>query len=126
MRGKNWEKETARTKLGQLLEKHDITHVTDLFKIKPVNTENLAYFRLHGSPRYNLKYTYSNQHLQWLNQELEEYNQKLSNVLVFFNNYAMYRDARRLLTLKGKANSLKALLDQKQLRKPLVHSRNGL
>jgi len=99
-RGESWENVDGREKLRKLLEKHNIIHVDDPFKIKPVNIEESAYFRLHGLPEYNLKYKYTNQHLEWLNQHLEEYNQNVTDVLIFFNNYAMYKDAQRLLKLR--------------------------
>ncbi|MFQ6065329.1 MAG: DUF72 domain-containing protein, partial [Candidatus Bathyarchaeia archaeon] len=65
----------------------------------PTFVTNIAYFRLHGLPGYNLRYTYTNRQLQELYEKLKAYENKVETVYLFFNNYAMYRDAQRLLTL---------------------------
>ena len=98
-RGKSWIEKEARRKLAKLLDKHKVVHVTDLLKHDPVIVTDTAYFRLHGLPGYNLRYTYTNHELRELYNKLEAYEEEVETVYVFFNNYAMYRDAQRLLTL---------------------------
>ncbi len=98
-RGKSWVKEEAQQKLAKLLDKHKLVHVTDPLKHDPVFVTDVAYFRLHGLPGYNLRYTYTNHELQELYNKLEAYEDEVETVYVFFNNYAMYRDAQRLLAL---------------------------
>ncbi len=98
-RGESWEKNESRRKLALMLEKCGITHVTDLLKIDPAFVEDIAYFRLHGLPGYNLKYTYANSELRRLYEKAREYDGKVKTVYIFFNNYAMYRDAERFMHL---------------------------
>ena len=47
-RGPAWETNEAYKRLGQVLEKLDVTHVTDPFRVMPAYTGEIAYFRLHG------------------------------------------------------------------------------
>ncbi|NIP67458.1 DUF72 domain-containing protein [Candidatus Bathyarchaeota archaeon] len=98
-RGKSWEERQTRRRLAKLLDKHKVAHATDPMKLDPVSLANVVYFRLHGLPGYNLKYSYTNQELQKLYRKLEAYQNKAETVYIFFNNYAMYRDAQRLLKL---------------------------
>lgn len=98
-RGKSWIGKEARRKLAELLDKHKIVHVTDPLKLDPVFVTDVAYFRVHGLPGYNLKYTYTNHELLELHRKLKAYEDEAETVYVFFNNYVMYRDAQRLLTL---------------------------
>ncbi len=99
IRGKSWTAKKARQKLAKLLDEHKIVHVTDPLKLDPVFVTDIAYFRLHGLPGYNLRYTYTNYQLQELYTKLKAYEDKVETIYTFFNNYAMYRDAQRLLTL---------------------------
>lgn len=101
-RGESWREKDAQRKLAELLEKHGIIHVTDPFKLAPVFLTDVAYFRLHGLPGYNLKYSYRNRELDELYQKMKAYKKQVKNVYLFFNNYTMYRDAQRLITLKEK------------------------
>ncbi len=98
-RGESWEGEEARRALRELLERYGIVHVTDPFKIEPVALGEFTYFRLHGLPDYNLRYTYTNGQLLHLYKLLKGYERKTGRVYVLFNNYAMYRDAERLQAL---------------------------
>lgn len=98
-RGKSWMDKAARRRLANLLDKHKTVHVTDPLKHDPVFVTDIAYFRLHGLPGYNLRYTYTNHELEELYRKLKAYEDEVETVYVFFNNYAMYRDAQRLLSL---------------------------
>jgi len=98
-RGMSWTENEAQRNLAQLLNKHKVVHVTDPLKSDPVFVTDVAYFRLHGLPGYNLRYTYTNSQLRKLYRKLKTYEDKVETVYVFFNNYAMYRDAQRLLAL---------------------------
>jgi uncharacterized protein YecE (DUF72 family) len=98
-RGKSWIFEEAPPKLAGLLDEHKMVHVTDPLKHDPVFSTDIAYFRLHGLPGYNLKYSYTDCELRQLYKKLKAYEDETETVYIFFNNYAMYRDAQRLLTL---------------------------
>jgi uncharacterized protein YecE (DUF72 family) len=98
-RGPSWEEPEARSRLEGLLERFEVVHVTDPLKLRLAWVGDAAYFRLHGLPGYNLKYSYTNAQMEELHRQLEALDTE--RVYVFFNNYAMYRDAyrfRRLLT----------------------------
>lgn len=99
-RGNSWKKKEAKQMLKEFLERYGVVHVTDPFKIEPVAFGDFAYFRLHGLPGYNLRYTYTNNQLLHLNKLLKRYERKTGRVYVFFNNYNMYRDAERFLALR--------------------------
>jgi len=96
-RGSAWEKPEARSRLRAILERFGVVHVTDPLKLMPVVVGDIAYFRLHGLPGYNLKYSYRNAELLELHRRLEALD--VGRIYVFFNNYAMYRDAYRLSIL---------------------------
>jgi uncharacterized protein YecE (DUF72 family) len=98
-RGESWDSEEARRMLREVLERYEVVHVTDPFKLEPVTFSRLVYFRLHGLPGYNLRYTYTNAQLLQLHELLQGYEKEAGQVYVFFNNYAMYRDAERLQAL---------------------------
>lgn len=98
-RGESWNENKSRRNLALTLEKHGITHVTDPLKLEPTFVKDIAYFRLHGLPGYNLRYTYTNAELRRLHGKVKNYDERVKTVYVFFNNYAMYRDAERFITL---------------------------
>ena len=97
-RGASWETEEAGSALREVLERFDVVHVTDPMKIDPVWFGDFAYFRLHGLPGYNLRYSYTNRQLEELQRRLKRF-EGVERVYVFFNNYAMYRDAYRFQRL---------------------------
>lgn len=96
-RGESWEVSEARSKLRSLLRRFRVIHVTDPLKLKPVWVGDAAYFRLHGLPGYNLRYSYTNAQLEELHRRLRDLH--ADKIFVFFNNYAMYRDAYRFRRL---------------------------
>ena len=98
-RDKSWMDKEARLRLARLLDENKIIHVTDPLKQDPAFFTDIVYFRLHGLPGYNLKYTYTNRALQELHRKLKAYEDEVETFYIFFNNYAMYRDAQRLLAL---------------------------
>jgi len=99
-RGEEWFKDEVKVRLRELLQKYGVTHVTDILKREPVYIHQLAYFRLHGMPRYNLKYSYTNEELETILAKAKIYERKENfPVFIFFNNYAMYSDAARLKLL---------------------------
>ena len=98
-RGKSSMDKEARRKLTRLLHKHKIVHVTDSLKHYPAFFTDIEYFRLQGLFVYNLKYAYTNRELRKFHGKLKACEDEVETVYIFFNNYAMYRDAQRLLTL---------------------------
>jgi len=97
-RGASWETAEARRELREVLERFDVIHVTDPLKLDPVRVGDAAYFRLHGLPGYDLRYSYTNGQLEDLRRRLKRF-EDAERVYVFFNNYAMYRDAMRFQRL---------------------------
>ncbi|RLI10757.1 hypothetical protein DRO42_00255 [Candidatus Bathyarchaeota archaeon] len=97
-RGASWETAEARRGLREVLERFDVIHVTDPMKVEPVRVGEVAYFRLHGLPGYDLRYSYTNRQLEELRRRLDRF-KDAGRVYVFFNNYAMYRDALRFQQL---------------------------
>ncbi|MEM4703838.1 MAG: DUF72 domain-containing protein [Candidatus Bathyarchaeia archaeon] len=97
-RGPAWETLEARKKLGQVLEKCNVSHVTDPLKAAPAYTSEVAYFRLHGLGKRLYYYQYSDSELQRLKMLVAPYDGKGKNVYVLFNNLAMFTDGLRFLT----------------------------
>jgi uncharacterized protein YecE (DUF72 family) len=94
-RGLAWETAEARKKLGQVLEKLDVTHVTDPFRVMPAYTGDVAYFRLHGLGERMYYYQYSDSELQKLKALISPYEKEGKEVYVLFNNLSMFDDGIR-------------------------------
>lgn len=97
-RGPLWEKIDIREKLRTVLERLDIPHVTDPFKVMPVYTGLTAYFRLHGLGERLYYYQYTNEELRKLYDLVKPLDTADRNVYVFFNNLSMFDDAKRFLS----------------------------
>lgn len=96
-RGSAWETGEVRKKLGQILEKLDVTHVTDPFKVMPTYTGEVAYFRLHGLGERLYYYQYSDSELRKLKQLVSSYDKEGKQVYVLFNNLSMFEDGVRFM-----------------------------
>jgi uncharacterized protein YecE (DUF72 family) len=96
-RGPAWENPEVHKKLGQVLEKLDVTHVTDPFRITPAYTGEIAYFRLHGLGKQMYYYQYSDVELHRLKEFVTPYEQDGKRVYVLFNNLSMFEDAKRFM-----------------------------
>jgi len=96
-RGDLWQKAEVQNELRTILEKVDVSHVTDPFKIMPAYTSHLAYFRLHGLGKRMYYYQYTDEEFRKLYDRVESFNQPDHEVYVFFNNLSMFEDARRFL-----------------------------
>ncbi len=94
-RGAEWEKESIRAKLEDILEKVNVTHVVDPFRIAPAYFGEIAYFRLHGLGEQMYYYQYSNSELRKLKELISPYGEKAEEVYVLFNNLSMFEDAKR-------------------------------
>lgn len=94
-RGPAWESKENHNKLGQILEKLDITHVTDPFRIMPAYAGRIAYFRLHGLGEKMYYYQYSDMELQKLRELILPYERNGKEVYVLFNNLSMFEDGMR-------------------------------
>ncbi|MEM3626535.1 MAG: DUF72 domain-containing protein [Candidatus Bathyarchaeia archaeon] len=94
-RGPAWENKETYNKLGQILEKLDVTHVTDPFRIMPAYTGKVAYFRLHGLGEQMYYYQYSDVELQKLRELILPYEKYGKEVYVLFNNLSMFEDGIR-------------------------------
>jgi len=101
-RGPAWEKPEVYKKLGQVLEKLDVTHVTDPFRGMPAYTGDIAYFRLHGLGEQMYYYQYSNAELQRLKELISPYEKKGKEVYVLFNNLSMFDDGVRFMEYLSK------------------------
>lgn len=96
-RGSSWESGEGLDFLREFLERLNIIHVVDPLKGSPAWTGDTLYFRLHGLPGYNLEYSYTNEELETLREKTKPLEGR--RVYIFFNNYAMYRDAYRFKRL---------------------------
>ncbi len=94
-RGPAWETAEVHKKLGQVLEKLDVTHVTDPFRVMPAYTGDVAYFRLHGLGERMYYYQYSDSELQRLKALISPYEREGKKVYVLFNNFSMFDDGVR-------------------------------
>ncbi|MEM2970878.1 MAG: DUF72 domain-containing protein [Candidatus Bathyarchaeia archaeon] len=101
-RGPAWEKPEVYEKLGKVLEKVDVTHVTDPFRIMPAYTGKAAYFRLHGLGEQMYYYQYSDVELQKLKELVTPYEKRGKEVYVLFNNLSMFDDGIRFVEYLSK------------------------
>ena len=101
-RGPAWETSEAHKKLGKILEKLDVTHVTDPFRVMPAYTGEIAYFRLHGLGEQMYYYQYSNMELEKLKELVTPYEKEGKEVYVLFNNLSMFEDGVRFMEYLSK------------------------
>jgi len=101
-RGQVWEEPEVHKKLGQVLEKLDVTHVTDPFRVMPAYTGDIAYFRLHGLGEQMYYYQHSNAELQRLKELISPYEKEGKEIYVFFNNLSMFEDGVRFMEYLSK------------------------
>jgi len=97
-RGPLWQKPEILEKLKTVLERIDVSHVTDPFLAMPVYTGKVAYFRLHGHGERMYYYQYSNDELRSLREKMRRLETSGKQVYVFFNNLTMFQDAQRFLS----------------------------
>jgi len=96
-RGPTWATSEVREKLAESLDKLSVIHVTDPFKVLPVYTENVAYFRLHGLGKQLYYYQYTDDELRQLHRLVQPFERGGKDVYVLFNNLAMFDDATRFM-----------------------------
>jgi len=96
-RGPAWENAEIRKKLGRVLEKLNVTHVTDPFRIMPAYTGDVAYFRLHGLGERMYYYQYSDLELKKLKEFINLHEKEGKEVYVLFNNLSMFEDGIRFV-----------------------------
>jgi len=96
-RGPSWETTEAHKKLGQVLEKLDVTHVTDPFRITPAYVGKISYFRLNGLGEQVYYYQYSDMELQRLKELITPYEKEGKEIYVLFNNLSMFQDGVRFI-----------------------------
>ena len=94
-RGPACEAAEVRKRLGQVLKKLDVVHVTDPFRVMPAYTGEVVYFRLHGSGERMYYYQYSDYELQELKELISPYEKEGKEVYVLFNNLSMFDDGIR-------------------------------
>ena len=87
--------------LGKLLEKHNILHVVDVFRYRPLYRHNseVLYTRLHGigPGEVNYSYNYTDEDLEKLFSILLE--ERFKKAYVMFNNVKMLNNALRFKEL---------------------------
>ncbi|MEM2465786.1 MAG: DUF72 domain-containing protein [Candidatus Bathyarchaeia archaeon] len=96
-RGPEWEKPEAYKRLGQVLSRLDVVHVTDPFRVLPVYTNQTAYFRLHGLGEELYYYQYTDEELRQLGEMTKKFEAEGKTVYVLFNNLAMFDDGMRFI-----------------------------
>jgi len=94
-RGPAWENPEIYKKLGQILEKLNVAHVTDPIRIMPAYTGEIAYFRLHGLGEQMYYYQYGDIELQRLEELITPYEKEGKEVYILFNNLSMFEDGLR-------------------------------
>jgi len=107
-RGTAWDTSEVRKKLAERLEALKVVHVTDPFKVLPVYTENVAYFRLHGLGKQLYYYQFKDDELKQLHRLIQPFEREGREVYVLFNNLAMFDDATRFMHYL-KTNSFRSL-----------------
>lgn len=103
-RGSAWENADVYRELGQVLEKSNVTHVTDPFRVMPAYTGEIAYFRLHGLGKQMYYYQYSNVELRRLKEFITLFEEEGKEIYVLFNNLAMFEDGLRFMQYLTKGN----------------------
>ncbi len=94
----------SNSELPRILEKHDVVHVIDVFKGRPLykSSMQILYTRLHGKGpgEVNYSYNYTDQDLEELSGILlsEDY----SIAFVLFNNVKMLENALRFKEIASK------------------------
>jgi uncharacterized protein YecE (DUF72 family) len=101
-RGAAWETIGVREKLGRVLERLGVSHVTDPFRIMPAYAGDVAYFRLHGLGERMYYYQYSDAELRKLKDLVAFYEGKGEGVYVLFNNLSMFEDGMRFMEYLSK------------------------
>ncbi len=101
-RGAAWETTGVREKLGRVLERLGVSHVTDPFRIMPAYAGDVAYFRLHGLGERMYYYQYSDAELRKLKEFVASYEGKGRGVYVLFNNLSMFEDGMRFMEYLSK------------------------
>jgi len=96
-RGTDWERPEVREKLREILEKIDVTHVTDPFRVMPAYVGKVAYFRLHGLGERMYYYQYTDVELERLKELVSPYEEEGKEVYVLFNNLSMFVDGMRFV-----------------------------
>jgi len=96
-RGDEWEKPEVRDLLRKILDGVGVSHVTDPFRLMPVCTGRVAYFRLHGLGARMYYYQYTDRELEELHNRVKPFDCLDHEVYVFFNNLSMFEDAKRFL-----------------------------
>lgn len=94
-RGDAWEIRENYERLGEILRKLDVGHVTDPFKAMPAYISEITYFRLHGLGKQMYYYQYSDEELRKLKEIATSYEKRGKNVYILFNNLSMFEDGIR-------------------------------
>lgn len=97
----SWFNESIRDEVRRLLKDTGLVHIVDPFVFKPVYSEALLYFRLHGlcndkdgALTYDYNYTYFDDELVRLKEILDRF--YADEAFIMFNNINMHEDALRL------------------------------
>ncbi|MEF8833214.1 MAG: DUF72 domain-containing protein, partial [Candidatus Thermoplasmatota archaeon] len=87
-----------REKVKEICDDFNLIQVVDLLREEPLSNHEVAYTRLHGlnKERYDYDYDYSDEELETLAERLRELSEKHDKVYCMFNNYEMFKNAKRL------------------------------
>ena len=91
--------------IKKICDAHDVIHVVDLLRRRPVSSHPVAYVRLHGlgPGEVNYRYKYTDEDLRRLLDLVLELAREKEAVYVLFNNVHMRDDAKRFLSLLRQA-----------------------
>jgi uncharacterized protein YecE (DUF72 family) len=101
-RGPAWEAKEVYKKLGQALEKLNVTHVTDPLRILPAYTGRVAYFRLHGLGERMYYFQHTDAELRRLRELVTPYGMEGKEIYIHFNNLSMFEDGMRFMEYLSK------------------------
>ncbi len=87
--------------LRSIFEESGAAQAVDILRRRPLSTGGLAYVRLHGlnEKEFNYRYSYGEEELKRLADELRWVEENYGTVLCLFNNESMYENADRLKEL---------------------------
>ncbi len=95
----NWKENEDKVK--DICNEHEIIHVVDLMRKRPLSSHPISYIRLHGlnQDEYNYNYDYSQEEIEELSERLNELAENKEKVYCMFNNYQMHENAKALMEL---------------------------
>ena len=93
-----WKEQWKDEIVEELFKELELIHVVDPLRREPL-TEGIDYYRLHGFGKRLYDYRFSEEELLSLKRKIEKRKKKSKLFYVLFNNFDMYKDAKRFSSL---------------------------